>query len=93
MGHAVELARTNQRHPSILDPDFVGWSVGIFRLSLIVRKLFDRIDLTEETQWGFAGFSTPECNFVSTPPSKATSLAQTASFEPLSVQIGYPSGP
>jgi hypothetical protein len=32
-------------------------------------------------------FSTLKCNFVSTPPSRRTSLAQIASFEPLSLQI------
>ena len=69
------------------------WSVKIFRLSLTVQKLFKFIDLAGNlASWfqnlGFSGVLAPKCNFVSMWLPKGTSLQQTASFEPLCVQIG-----
>ena len=74
-------------------PNLYRLSVEIFRLSLIVQKLFVCIDLAGNLaspfqNVGFSGILTPKCNFISTGPPKSTSLQQTASFELSCVQIG-----
>jgi hypothetical protein len=71
-------------------PILYGWSVGISHLSRTVQKLFECIDLAENSEFGvkLGGFPIPICKSISTSPSKDTVLVQTASFEPMSVQIG-----
>ena len=74
------------------NPISLGRPLKVFVYLLItVQKLFECIDLAGilVPKFGvFGGFLTPKCNFVSTRPPKRTSLRQTASFEPLCVQIG-----
>jgi hypothetical protein len=66
--------------------------IGIFCLSLTVKKLFKSIDLAGNfvrvEKLGISGILTAKFYFVSTQPSKGTSFWQTASFEPMYVQIG-----